>query len=107
VGVSYDSDTRNVERILLEVLRQAQADLPGIREDFEPRVRFSGFGDSSLDFAMVVRVRDFDAQFEVQSEIRHRVFERFREEGISIPFPIRTLEFKNPLEFKSPPPPAR
>jgi small-conductance mechanosensitive channel len=95
VGVSYESDPEHVERVLLDVLRQAQAELPEICRDPPPSVRFRGFGESSLDFNAGCRVHDYEQQFAVQHELRKRIFHRFRQEGISIPFPVRTVEFRN------------
>ncbi|MCJ7502728.1 MAG: hypothetical protein MUP80_06680, partial [Acidobacteriia bacterium] len=50
-----------------------------------------GFGDSSLDFSLIVQLRRFTDQYLVQSELRKRVLARFHEEGIEMPFPTRTL----------------
>jgi small-conductance mechanosensitive channel len=44
-----------------------------------------GFGERSLDFTLVCHIADFEDQFRVQHELRKRVVERFRKEGISIP----------------------
>ena len=50
-----------------------------------------GFGESSLDFTLTCQVREFDDQNLVQHELRKRIFKRFKEEGIEIPFPHRTV----------------
>ena len=93
VGVAYGSDTGKVERVLLEVAREATHDgLEGLIADPPPVVRLNpGFGDSSLDFTLIVRISQFKDQFLVQSELRKRILERFPKEGIEIPFPTRTL----------------
>ncbi|MBE0657093.1 MAG: mechanosensitive ion channel family protein [Bryobacteraceae bacterium] len=92
VGVSYDSDPERIEQILLEEAREAVGKVEGLLGDPEPMVRFiPGFGESSLDFTLIVRVAQFTDQFPVQHELRKRIFKRFRAEGIEIPFPIRTL----------------
>lgn len=92
VGVSYASDPDTVERILIEEAKKAAEDIPGLMADAEPFVRFiPGFGDSSLDFTLICRVNEFVDQYLAQHEIRKRIFRRFREEGIEIPFPHRTV----------------
>jgi small-conductance mechanosensitive channel len=59
-------------------------------------VRFiPGFGDSSLNFTLVCQVAEFNDQAIVQHELRKRIFKRFREEGIEIPFPIRTVYLRD------------
>ena len=52
-----------------------------------------GFGDSSLNFTVVVEILDCAEQFHVQTELRMRIVERFQKEGIEFPFPTRTLVF--------------
>jgi small-conductance mechanosensitive channel len=96
VGVSYDSDPDVVERILIEEAVSGAAQIPGLLADPAPFVRFiPGFGDSSLDFTLICQVAEFVDQYLVQHELRKRIFNRFRKEGIEIPFPIRTLYFKD------------
>ncbi|RJP73079.1 MAG: mechanosensitive ion channel family protein [Candidatus Zixiibacteriota bacterium] len=92
VGVSYDSDPEQIEKILVEETL-ATADLvPGLLKEPAPFVRFiPGFGDSSLDFTLICQVREFTDQYLSQHEIRKRIFKRFKAEGIEIPFPQRTL----------------
>jgi len=98
VGVSYSSDPAHVERVLREEALRAIAELDGFVKDQEPVVRFTDFGDFSLDFLLIVWVEDFDLQFALGSELRHRIFRRFQEEGIEIPFPIRTVYLRQDQE---------
>ncbi len=52
-----------------------------------PFVRFiPGFGDSSLDFTLLCQVNEFFDQYPAQHELRKRIFKRFKEEGMEIPF---------------------
>ena len=58
-------------------------------------VRFSpGFGESSLDFSLICQIAEFSDQFLVQHELRKRIFQRFKEEGIEIPYPQRTVHLR-------------
>lgn len=92
IAVDYGSDVQKVERILLEEV-QAAENADGLLPDPAPVVRFSpGFEDSSLGLTLVVHVEEFAKQFGVQDELRRRILLRFRQEGIGIPFPIRTLD---------------
>lgn len=93
VTVSYGSDARRVCAILEEVVRGALADLPGLLPEFPPSVTFSGFGDAGLNFSLNCRVRDFTAQYAVQNELRYRILERFRQEGIDLPSPARAVVY--------------
>jgi small-conductance mechanosensitive channel len=95
VGVSYDSDIDQVEKILADEALLAASDVPGLLDDPQPYVRFSpGFGASSLDFTIVCQVGEFVDQYLAQHTIRKRVFKRFRQEGIEIPFPQRTVHLR-------------
>jgi small-conductance mechanosensitive channel len=96
VGVSYESDPDQVEQILLEEAVAATAAIPGLLAEPAPFVRFiPGFGDYSLDFTLIVQVKEFVDQYLVQHELRKRIFRRFRKEGIEIPFPVRTLHVRS------------
>ena len=95
ISVSYDSDTRKVEKILVEEATRAVPEIEGMLADPPPSARFiPGFKDSSLDFTLICQVREFVDQYYVQHELRHRIFERFRKEGIEIPFPQRTVHLR-------------
>lgn len=92
VSVSYSSDPQRVEDVILDEVEKVSEDLPEIVKEPEPVVRFiPGFGDSSLDFTLIVYVKEYADQFPVQSELRKRIFNRFKTEGIEIPFPQRVI----------------
>ena len=90
VGVSYDTDPKRVERLLLKVGKSHEMAL----KSPEPFVRFQQFGDSSLDFDLIIYVRDKNYMFQVRSELHYAIFELFKKEGIEIPFPQRDLNIK-------------
>jgi small-conductance mechanosensitive channel len=101
VGVSYSSDPENVERILVEEAKKAVGQIPGLLGEPEPFVRFiPGFGESSLDFTLICQVKEFVDQYLAQHELRKRIFKRFKEEGIEIPFPQRTVYLREEKEWK-------
>lgn len=83
VGVALDSDVATVERVLLEVARTTE--VPGLLREPAPTALLLGFGERSLDFTLTCHIADFEDQFRVQHELRKRIVERFRAEGISIP----------------------
>lgn len=92
VGVAYDSDLQKVEDVTLEVARQVLTDLnEKLDADRQPAVRFYNFGDSSIDFNVLLHSARFDDQFRLKHEFIKALTARFRQEGIEIPFPIRTV----------------
>ncbi|MGA2194260.1 MAG: mechanosensitive ion channel family protein [Bryobacteraceae bacterium] len=97
VGVSYASDPEHIERVLLETARQAAGEIAGMLADPAPTVAFDpGFGESALLFTVNFQVAEFADQFGVRNELRKRLARRFREEGIEIPFPTRTVRWERP-----------
>ncbi len=99
ISVDYSSEPEKVEKILYEEAIKGAKEIEGLLEDPKPIVRFNpGFGESSLNFTLFVYISQFDKQFFVQSELRKRIFQRFKGEGIKIPFPQREITIKNPKD---------
>ncbi len=61
-------------------------------------MRYHTFGDSSINFDVRMMVREFRSQGPVKHEFIKRLHQRFGEEGIEIPFPIRTVMMKGGVE---------
>ena len=100
ISVGYSADLEQVERILIEEAKKGAADIPGLLAEPEPVVRFiPGFGESSLDFTLVCQVAEFADQYLAQHELRKRIFKRFKEAGIEIPFPHRTVYVREEKEW--------
>lgn len=107
VGVTYDADPDHVERILLDAARDAMQTVEGIASDPPPNVRFNpGFGDSALQFQLNVAIDEFSKQYIVQHELRKRILKLFREEGLDMPFPTRTVFLKTEPPATEPKTPA-
>ncbi|MFH2035833.1 MAG: mechanosensitive ion channel family protein [Candidatus Zixiibacteriota bacterium] len=87
VGVGYDSDISLVNRVMIdEALKH-----PDIRKEPEPRFLFLDFGDSSLNVSLRCYVEQAEDYRRVSSELREQIINRFRIEGIEIPFPQRVV----------------
>lgn len=101
VGVSYAADPDRVEKMLVEVAKDTVGQVQGLLGDPEPFARLiPGFGDSSLNFTLICQVAEFVDQYNVQHELRKRILKRFKEEGIEIPFPHRTVYVREEKEKK-------
>ncbi len=92
IGVSYDSDTRRVEELLMEVVKGHSK----ILKDPAPFVVFKDFADSSLNFEVYYW---FDLKqasgMKISSDMRHHISALFKKEGIEIPFPQRVVHVVN------------
>jgi small-conductance mechanosensitive channel len=93
VGVSYDSDLGHVERVTAAVGKEVMQGVSGGVPDNDPFIRYHTFNQSSIDFTVILRAREFTDQYLVKHEFIKRLHARYREEGIQIPFPIRTVVF--------------
>ena len=91
VRVALGSDLARVERTAGEVARGVQREVEGAVRDFEPLVRFQGYGESSVDFLVILRAARFDTRGLLIHELVRRLDARFREEGIEVPYPVRTV----------------
>jgi small-conductance mechanosensitive channel len=91
VGVAYASDLAQVERVTLEVARATLREVEGGVPEFEPLVRYHTFGDSSIGFTVVLRVRQFADRYLVTHQFIQRLHRRYAAEGIEIPFPQRVV----------------
>lgn len=92
-SVGYDSDLEHVEKVTVEVGREVMAEVDGGITDFDPLVRFHTFGDSALGFTVILRTRQFGDQFLIKHEFVKRLHQRYRTEGIQIPYPTRSIVF--------------
>jgi small-conductance mechanosensitive channel len=105
VRVSYDCDPGRVERALLDIAARGALEIPGMLADPAPSVTFDpGFGDSALGLTLNYQVTEFASQFSVRNELRRRIFRRFTEEGIRIPFPARAVYMHAPEPGAAPEP---
>jgi len=97
-GVSYASDLEHVERTIIDEAHKLLVEREEAVGDFEPLVRFHSFDDSSIGFKAILRVRRFSDQYVLKHEFIKRLHRRFGEEGIEIPFPIRTVLLRQSTE---------
>jgi small-conductance mechanosensitive channel len=90
VGVAYGTDVGKVSGILHEVA-EAHPKVLKEPEKYRPLVRFTEFGDSSLNFQLWTWIDNVYDRFEVKTDLNKEIDRRFKEENITIPFPQRTV----------------
>jgi small-conductance mechanosensitive channel len=92
-GVAYGTDSEKVKKIIHEVI-MANPDIVTDDENLKPIVRFEEMADSSINFFILVWIKDRDSRFNVGDYLNTEIYRRFNEEGIEIPFPQRTVWVK-------------
>ena len=92
VGVGYNSDPDQVQAVILEVARAC----PDIESYPAPEVWFTGFGESALNFELLVwlNVRQTNGG-QVKSALHFGLFRAFKGAGIELPFPQRDLHLRS------------
>lgn len=95
VGVSYDSDLEHVEKIALQEAVDVIKDVSGKEVTTQPQIRFREFGASSINLQIRMMLPELKGRGVYKSELIKRLHKRFKLEGIEIPFPIRTVHFKD------------
>ncbi len=92
LGVSYGDDLEKVRRIGIRALEQVSTRKP----DTEVELFYEEFGESSIDFVARFWI-DFTSKqveyLQARSEAIERLKRAFDENGITMPFPTRTLDF--------------
>ncbi len=97
VGVAYGSNPETVKEVLLEVGR----DHPQVVAAPAPEVFLLGFGDSSLEFELLVWIRRPQQYPQIRSDLNFAIATAFRKVGIEIPFPQRDINLPEvPLTVK-------
>lgn len=92
VGVSYNSDPRHVERVILEEVKKH----PGVLPEPEPFVVFREMGESALIFDIFIWIDQSKASpLKVPSDLNFSIWYRFKEEGIEIPYPQLDVHLKD------------
>ena len=99
VGVAYGTDLARVRRALLEAARGH----PEVESDPRPQVQMKAFGESSLDFELLVWTRDPRNKNRLESDLNFRIEESLRRHGIQVPFPQLDLHVRAPGEQRPEP----
>ncbi len=94
VGVSYGADVDLAMQLVLESCQEVER----VLANPAPTVLLTGFGDSSVDLEARFWVKDPGGGVSnVRSEVYLKVWHKFKEHGVEIPFPQRDLHIKSGL----------
>lgn len=87
IGVAYGSDVELVKKLLTDTAREVS----GVLDDPAPESYFVSFGESALTMTLFFWVAEYGSILKVTDRINTLIITRFRENGIIIPFPTRTV----------------
>ncbi len=90
VGVSYGSDVEKVK----EILENVAAHNNKISKKPKPFVRFTNFGNSSLDFELLFFTKNSFRVKNIKSDLRFNIYREFNKNNINIPFPQQDIYIK-------------
>jgi len=96
VGVTYKADPRHVEQVLL-----GAAQHPKVLDIPTPKVQFSDFGNSSLNFDLLVWTDDAARVVPIASDLRYNIWEALKTHNIEIPFPQRDLHLRSGVPWEA------
>jgi len=94
LGISYDSDIDLARSLILEVVNNCPYRM---KKADEPWVRVISHGEFSIVLRLYVWVPDIDSEWMAKFWLLENIKKRFDREGVEIPFPYRTLVYKNDL----------
>lgn len=86
-GVSYDSDLEKVEKVTINEAKRVLKRTEGAVENFEPFIRYKEFGDSNINFSIILRINSYADKFKLRHEFIKALKKRYDKEKIEIAFP--------------------
>lgn len=94
-GVAYTSDLKKVEDVTIEAAEKIQKTVRGAVKDFQPFIRYHTFGDSNINFSIILRVEEFVDKYLVIHEFIKALKKVYDKEGIEISWPVRKIYYGN------------
>ena len=98
VGVGYDSNLNHVEQVTIEVAMETVIYIQGEKPSIPPYIRYYAFAPSSIDFSVNIYSKNLRDRARIRHEFIKRLFERYQQEKIDIPFPTSVIISKSRSE---------
>ena len=102
-GISYDSDIDKAMKIMRSEAMKHPHLLDNRKKEEKDKgipavvIRVIGFSDSSVNLRAWVWTKDPPSAYELGCDLNKSIKERFDKEGIEIPFPYRTIVYKDQI----------
>ena len=92
-GVAYTSDLEKVEKVTIEAAKKIQKNVQGAVRDFEPFIRYHTFGDSNINFSIILKVQTFVDKYLVTHEFIKALKKSYDKKEIEISWPVRKIYY--------------
>lgn len=94
IGIAYGSDVETVKKFMVAIA----GEVPEILADPQPEAYFVSFGESALNMALFFWAADYTRVYALTDQLNILILSRFKENGIVIPYPTRTVIFEKQAE---------
>ncbi len=94
VGVAYGSDVDKVTEVLMSVARVHPLVMLDGKKVSPPKMLFTGFGESSLNFELRCFISEIEKRLVTLSDLNYAIEKELRRAGIEIPFPQRDIHVR-------------
>ena len=90
-GVSYNDDLEKVEKVTTDVARRIQKTTKGAIKTFEPFIRYHTFGDSNINFSIILRAEKVVDKYLITHELIKELKKAYAKNKIEISWPVRKV----------------
>ena len=90
-GVSYNDDLEKVEKVTTDVARRIQKTTKGAIKTFEPFIRYHTFGDSNINFSIILKVEKVVDKYLITHELIKELKKAYAKNKIEISWPVRKV----------------
>ena len=94
--LAYGTEIDRAEEILLAISKDSE----NVQNDPEPKIRFRTFGESSLNLELLCWAKEPAIRGRTIHELNKEIYKRFREAGITFPFPHRTVYLREEKDWE-------
>ncbi|MCW5937343.1 MAG: mechanosensitive ion channel family protein [Fimbriimonadaceae bacterium] len=102
VGVGYGSSLQEVEDLCVGIAREVQERHAQGEKLNDPFALWQEFDDSCINVKVFISVPSAERQYRAKSDLLKSIHQAFRENGIVIPYPTRTLDAPRLIEALDP-----
>ncbi|AFZ47786.1 MscS Mechanosensitive ion channel [Cyanobacterium stanieri PCC 7202] len=98
IGISYDSDLDQVEKITLETAKYVLENTKGGDKEYEPFMRYEKFDPFAIKFIVYLKINEYFDKLIITHEFIKNLYKNYQQENINIAYPI-TNNFLSPDTF--------